>query len=745
MSARVPKPLLWLSICGLGVSAFATQLVLMRELLGLFSGNELSFGIVLGNWMLLTGLGSTLGRTAARLRSPLTMLVIAQVLIALLPPADILLIRGLGHVVFIRGAEIGVTGTVLGSLVVLAPYCLITGYLLTLACRVLAEREEPEAVGWVYFLDVIGDIVGGLVFSLVLIHLLDHFALLYIPAALNLAFALLTSWWAGQRVLAAAVATIAAIAIGVAAWGNLEVLSTRLAHPSQQVRHHGNSPYGRLVVTETAGQLNFLQSGVPLFSTDERDRAEETVHYAMAQRPHARRVLLIGGGVSGTIDEIFKYPVSCVDYVELDPHILAVAEKLVPQALRLRGIHVEHIARLAEAGSDTAAEAAPPAHQRRLRIINADGRRYVRQTAVCYDVVIVDVPPPSTSQLNRFYTREFFAEVHRVLRPGGVLGFTLGTFDSYLSQKLAELIAVAERTLRVVFQNVLLLPGGAVVFLASDGELTAAVAERLEHSGIPTQLVNRHYLRGMFTPERMRALAWARDPRAPVNRDLSPILYFHHLRWWMSQFRVRFGLLEATLLLVLAVYLVRMRAVPLVIFTAGFAGSVLMVVLIMGLQVLYGYVYHQVGLLVAMFMLGLGVGSGVMNRSKAQRGRKVLAALAVALAGYAAGLPLVLIGLSQLGGVTAAVASQTALPLLAVLPGALVGAAFAQAAKTEFQTITGTAAQLYTADYLGAALGALLVSTWLIPVLGVTMVCLLTAGMSLASAAVLLATARNGL
>jgi len=43
----VPAP------AALGASAFITQLVLMRELLSAFAGNELVLGIVLGSWFLL--------------------------------------------------------------------------------------------------------------------------------------------------------------------------------------------------------------------------------------------------------------------------------------------------------------------------------------------------------------------------------------------------------------------------------------------------------------------------------------------------------------------------------------------------------------------------------------------------------------------------------------------------------------------------------------------------------------------
>ena len=99
----------------------------------------------------------------------------------------------------------------------------------------------------------------------------------------------------------------------------------------------------------------------------------------MAQRPDARKVLLVSGGISGTAREILKYHVSRVDYVELDPLILELGRKYLPDNLA----------------------------DRRIRVINTDGRLFIKQTGEKYDVAIMDVPAPSTAQLNRFYTVEF--------------------------------------------------------------------------------------------------------------------------------------------------------------------------------------------------------------------------------------------------------------------------------------------------------------------------------------------------
>lgn len=730
------RMVLFLAVCCLGVSAFMTQLTLMRELLSVFSGNELVFGIVLGNWLLLTGIGSALGRTASRLKRPLSVLVAAQIFVAVLPIAAVFLLRALRNVVFIRGAEVGVTETLVSCFVLLAPYCLVTGYLLTLACLILASKKDSSSIGQVYFLDSIGDVVGGLLFSFVLIYLFDHFGILYFPAMLNLVFAGLVAMLFRRPILLAGAAVLTAAMVGLIAGRDLDELSTRIEYAKQRVVFRDNSPYGDLVVTKSGKQYNFIENGVPLFSTDNAKEVEETVHYAMIQRPDARRVLLISGGVSGTAREILdKYHVTAVDYVELDPLILRVAAKYLPESL----------------------------DDERIEVFNTDGRLFVKQTDRRYDVVIVDVPNPSTSQLNRFYTREFFEEVQRVLAPDGVLAFSLGHYENILTEELADLFGAAVRTLKQVYKNVLILPGGEVFFLASDGELTHEVAERIERAGIENQWVNRDYLSATLTPQRLADVRRAVSDDAPVNKDFSPILYYYHLRLWISKFNedffpvlyyyhlrlrigefsIRFGLLEGGLLLLLAIYLLRLRPVSLAIFTTGFAASALEVVLLVGFQILYGCVYHRVGLIVAMFMLGLGIGSFIMNRMLPRRSRKDLAGLELAVAVYAGCLPLVLIALGYLGGLAASVASQVVIPLLALLLAVLVGLEFPLAGKADFQAVTSTAARLYTADYIGAALGALLVSTLLIPLIGVVAVCLLAAGLNLLSGAVILVTSKS--
>ncbi len=820
----------------------------MREMLGAFSGNEMVLGIILGNWLLLTGIGAWLGRTSNRLRQPALLLVLLLFLVALLPLAQVYLLRVLRDVVFVRGALVGVTETVVASFVLLCPYCVVSGFLLTLACAIAAgcrpilrigaegnadsqsrpTMEDASAIGRVYVADSIGSIVGGILFSFVLVRWLDHFAMLYLPALLNLGMAGLVTWdstvaaplRSAERVsqtrltgaqcsaeseaaqakpkrsedapcrtrakargyraqpcrdnarrrwgLVSVAAVIAVAVVAMMLLTNMDAFTTAKQYLGQKIVFRKNSPYGKLIVTESAGQFNFIENGLPIISTHNIEQVEETVHYAMAQRPDARKVLLVSGGVSGTAREILKYGVSEVTYVELDPLIIEAGRNYLPDSLadgRIKVVNTDGRLFVKEVGRD----------RRARRGVDEGGRpggpSLPGNADDGYDVVIVDAPEPSTSQINRFYTAEFFGEIKRVLAKEGVIAFSLGRYENYVSKELARMLASAHATLKQSFKNVLVIPGGRVFFLASDGELFPDVAARIEQWHIPTQLVNRHYLDAMLTPDRIGDLQRATAQPAAVNKDFSPVLYYYHLVHWMSQFKVRFGVLEAALLVALAVYLFTIRPVPLAIFVSGFAASALEVVLLLGFQILYGSVYGQLGIIVTMFMAGLAVGAWAGNRTgpaqmvchpersegsrslggsetteilrcaqndRLRKGRS-LATLAFAIAGLSVLVPLVLMTLGRLNGsAVSLVTVRAVIALLTFVLAMLVGMEFSVASQVEFDGGASTASRLYTADFVGASLGALLASTFLIPLIGVTAVCLLTAGLNVIGGAVVL-------
>ncbi len=127
---------------------------------------------------------------------------------------------------------------------------------------------------------------------------------------------------------------------------------------------------------------------------------------------------------------------------------------------------------------------------------------------------------------------------------------------------------------RILSKTCWCFPAAAFSFWPRMARLFEDIAARLEQRQIKTRLVNSHYLDAMLTPDRMADIARATAQPAALNRDFSPVLYYYHLRHWMSQFNDGFGPVQIALLVLLGLYLVRLRGSALVLFASGFAASV---------------------------------------------------------------------------------------------------------------------------------------------------------------------------
>jgi len=198
------------------------------------------------------------------------------------------------------------------------------------------------------------------------------------------------------------------------------------------------------------------------------------------------------------------------------------------------------------------------------------------------------------------------------------------------------------------------------------------------------------------------------------------------------------GRLQWELAAELVLCLVRLRAASLAVFASGFGASALQMVLLLAHQVVFGSLYRQVGLIVTAFMLGLAVGGFVGNRWRVNFEGGTLALLALGLALFAAAQPFLL---PEIRVVSAARSGSwiapAVIPVLTLILATVVGMEFPIAARLRRRTVPDAAWRLYTADFIGASLGALLASAWLLPVWGVAGTCALTAILNLWAATTL--------
>ncbi|MCC7176467.1 MAG: fused MFS/spermidine synthase [Bryobacterales bacterium] len=723
----------------IGFTAVTAQAVLMRELLVLFGGTEISLGLTLASWLAWTALGAAAGGTGFRAgRRPsgsgrLTALL--EIALSLALPLTILAARMAKASLQTAPAEIFGLGTILlVSLAVLAPFCTLSGWLFASASglwRVRSGAPDGESTSSVYLLESAGAAAGGLLAAALLIPRLDPLQVSFVLSWLNLlAAAYLLVERAALRLIAAALLTggFAGLLIPSAA-PRLERWSLARLWSPLRIAATANSRYGNLVVVDREDGVTIYENGLPVATIPDQEAAEETVHYALLQHPAPGSLLLIGGGVNGSLGEALKHPsLRRLDYVELDPAIPGLARRYAPDAA-LR--------------------------DPRVRVRNLDARRFLKTAEARYDVIIVNLPDPQTAQLNRFYTLEFFREAHRRLEPGGVLSIKLAFSENYISPELAELARCIRLTLGGAFRHVTFLPGPVLHLFASDspGLLLKRPEDyiaRLRSRGIQTTYVREYSIPFRMGSDRMEATAGKlrAQPGTPVNRDFAPVAYyFNSVLWstrldrgasrWMQRLAsLGFGpVLGAAALSALAcMALVRKpgACAALSVTTAGLTMIGLQILLLAGFQAIHGYVYHQLTLLIALFMAGMAAGSWLGLRAPDSLLWRRLALVQTATVAAPLAVCLSFWGVARAPAIPA-------FGLLALLSGLIGGVQFPLASRIYFAGGGGRrAGALYALDLAGSAAGAVLISAWLLPLFGFWLTALLVSVVSLASLAAVL-------
>lgn len=738
------------SIALIGFTAIVTQIIFMREFLVVFYGNEIAIGIIFTSWFATGMLGSWfLGRFTDKINSKLAIFSLCQLGLSILLPLSILAIRSIKSILHLGSGEvIPVLPMFLSAFIILLPVCLLLGFMFSLSSSIDNNNSRIIAVkiGMVYFLETAGSIIGGLLVSFILIRLLNPFQIMAVLSLLNITGALFLQTFSESKKtkpVFIAIFTISFIVVLLIwlfnGWDYLQQKSLKMQWKGYTLLASENSIYGNIAVTKSRSQRSFFYNGVHLYTVPNQLTAEEAVHFALLEQPKPEEVLLVGGGVGGLLEEILKHPVKKVDYVELDPMIIRMAQSYLSK---------EEYGFLRD---------------RRVKVKNLDGRLFIKSTNNKYDCVIVHLGDPHTVQMNRYYTVEFFREVKKVLNEGGILSFALTSSESYISRQLKDFLNSIYSSLKEVFLDVKVIPGDTAYFLACDktGVLTydyKILEERTKDRNLDIKYVREYYLFSKLSPQKINSIESALQPEkgAKLNYDFRPVSIYYNMVFWTTHFKGSFlkKVLQAatetkiwiiifslcSFILLFGLIKVskkikwRRQAVSLSIMTTGFTQMVTQIVILLSFQIIYGYVYYKLGLIITAFMAGLGLGSlwiiRIMPKLKKDLNLLIWAQLVICI--YLFTLPVILRWLSNSSGRGVFWLGANALfLLLPIIAGFIGGFQFPLANKiypvNEKKEIGRVAGLSYGLDLLGACLGAFLTAIFLIPILGIPKTCWVTA------------------
>ncbi|MEJ2595758.1 MAG: hypothetical protein P8100_11695 [bacterium] len=672
----------------LGFLLLGAQIILVREFLIIYNGNELVIGILFSIWMLCTALGAWMGRYLKPGRNYSDLIRLLLVFIALYPAFAAFGIAYYRNSIFEVGRLISLYGVLYFSLIVLLPLCFLGGFTYTLIN--ITTSRNPGSLQNCYSYESAGSLTGGLITSLLFIYYLQTDNLTSLQYLALIAFIHFgVTEFRLKRYFLSLLYLLAAFGIMHVVYNyDLTMLSKAKLFPDQQVLQSLDSPYGNITVTRQQNQTNLFLDGQLLSSDNEPVRREEDVHYAMLQRKNASRVLMFGGALTGAMAEVNKYrEVEQIVYVDQNSFLPHLAGEL--NLLDM---------------SD------------KIDFRFSDPVLFLKKNTGKFDVVLISEPPPTSAQFNRFYTVDFFTLVKQHLNLGGILSTSLPSSQNYLSDNELLLHSSLYNSLCKVFRHVLLVPGDRYYFLASDDSLTLAYSTLQEESHISNTYVNEAYLDDRLMKIRSENTLESYLEDAPLNYNFRPVVYYLYIRHWLSYFGISFWIIPFFCLLIVGMFYFFTHNYATAMFTSGITGVSTELVLIVVFQVLFGNVYLFIGIIITTFMAGLAIGSRFSLICKMNYPLRLMNFVQLFSGIYILSIALTIFFIGKMEEtIIIRVIFIFAMFILAAFTGLQYGISVCHR-KTDPGTLVS---EVYAADLVGAAVGSLAVTVWLIPMIGI--------------------------
>lgn len=663
-----------LNLFEIGFISSSVQLLLLKEIMNISGGYELIAGTFLSSWLIASAAGSW--RAA---KSSLSDIRKINLIFSLSPLVSVLLIILLARLYLKPGETPSYLAGIIYTFLVLIPFCFISGFTF-LRLLQSARLSGKLAPGKSYSIETIGGIAAGIIIAVMVSGRLNTYKALFLICLLGISYTMLSWYLKGKKeriLFKLAVLSIAVMVIALSP----DILLRQLLMRGVNVIRSTDTQYGNITVAEYGGETATYYDQRLLNYSDDVTEREEDIHYALLQAEQPESVLLISGAFNSHLKEILKYPVKKVVYVERDP-----------------GLTRSEISEPFEGSQD-------------LVVKNDDAYRFVNKTTDKFDAIITLLPSPSSLLLNRYYTLEFFRNSKSIMTPGGIFACAPGLNPNYFNKESINFYSSIYNTLRSVFKNVVPIGGNKIYFIASDSELSTSFCELVSEKNIENFYVGPDYLSDDLVKARSDEISSLMNKNIRINRSSFPVGCFYYQAFNLSKNinETIPALILMVLLFVLPVISIRRR--NMIMFFSASSLAAFEILLLMILQLTAGNMYQLTGLIIASIMAGLaaGAGSGIRLYGKMSAGLKAFSLIAFyLLAGFSVEKVL------SSGG-------QWEIIILLIfsgfIPAFVTGTIFSEMTFTD-KSIGATAA-VYNADLAGSAIGFIIFTGLIVPLIGI--------------------------
>jgi len=378
MAVALFLSVLLIAACGLIYELIAGTLA--SYLLG---DSILQFSTVIGSYLFAMGIGSWLSRYIGK--GLVARFIAIELMVGLVGGFS-------SSILFLAFAYTQAFRFILYLLVIIVG--ILVGLEIPLLMRILKDRFQfRDLVAHVLTFDYLGALGASLLFPLLLVPKLGLVRGAVLFGMVNAGVALWSTWLFKEQLprqnglRTACILVLAALTGGLFSSDYIMAAADENLY-SDDIILSRQTKYQRIVLTRWKDDVRlYLSSHLQFSSRDEYRYHEGLVHPVMAALPHAKRVLILGGGDGLAAREVLKYPnIEQLTLVDLDPEMT----QLFSTHSYLKELN---------GGSLT---------NKRMRVINADAFVWLEQTKEMFDAVIIDFPDPTNFSLGKLYTTAFY-------------------------------------------------------------------------------------------------------------------------------------------------------------------------------------------------------------------------------------------------------------------------------------------------------------------------------------------------
>lgn len=398
--------------------------------------------------------------------------------------------------------------------------------------------------------DYVGAFLGALIWTFVLLRYFPITHISFIVAIFNLAvatiaivaFATFRLVKHAKLVIALMLATLLLLAVGAVKVRELDLQLEQSLY-SAPIAFSATTRYQHIVVTHQTA-LNdwrlYINGNLQFSSLDEARYHEMLVHPVMGVALQHSRVLILGGGDGLALRRVLEWDgVQKVLLVDIDPDMIKLARENSAISALNKGVFsdVRVLSESAPGISSGGMRPAKPGPRKKLAvppvpvsIMNIDADIFLRDAEQSsWDVVIVDLPDPSSIELTKLYSLEFYEKIRRVLAPGGTVSVQ-STSPYHAKEAFLTILRTVKAARFQILPYRINVPsfGDWGFTLAWVGRPENEIRERFIQSGLAATAT-------FITPEIMRAsLAFGRSELdsqfTDVNMMMRPVLLERYLQ-----------------------------------------------------------------------------------------------------------------------------------------------------------------------------------------------------------------------